>query len=147
MPKEIKAHVKEGGVVSLNKMWTRRHATKFNGVSYIIQKAAEACYTSEGKAQIQANIDYYLSNAKAIKDCFQKLGYTVYGGENSPYVWLKTPGDFSSWQFFDHLLENYQIVGTPGAGFGKCGEGFFRLTGFGSAENTKKAIARLEKGL
>lgn len=145
VPNEIRVHVKEGGTVSLNKMWTRRHATKFNGVSYITQKAAEACFGEEGKKQITENIDYYLNNANDIKNCFKKLKYTVYGGEHSPYVWLKTPKEFNSWQFFDYLLETYQIVGTPGSGFGKCGEGFFRLTGFGSAKNTAKAIARLKE--
>ncbi len=144
LPEQIRVHVKEGGTVSLNKMWTRRHATKFNGVSYITQKAAEACFTDEGKKQIEENINYYLKNATDIKNCFKELKYTVYGGDNSPYVWLKTPKEFTSWQFFDYLLENYQIVGTPGSGFGKCGEGFFRLTGFGSAENTAKAISRLK---
>lgn len=143
VPNEVRAHVKEGGTVSLNKMWTRRHATKFNGVSYITQKAAEACYSKAGKKQINENIAYYLKNVADIKQCFKSLGYTVYGGEHSPYVWLKTPKNMNSWQFFDYLLETYQIVGTPGSGFGNCGEGFFRLTGFGSAENTAKAIARL----
>ncbi len=147
VPNEIRCHVKEGGTVSLNKMWTRRHATKFNGVSYITQKAAESCYSENGKKQIQENIDYYMKNAEDIKNCFKELKYTVYGGKNSPYVWLKTPKEFNSWQFFDYLLENFQIVGTPGSGFGKCGEGYFRLTGFGSAENTKKAIERLKKGM
>ena len=145
VPEEIRAHVKEGGTVSLNKMWNRRHATKFNGVSYITQKAAEACYSDEGKKQIKNNIDYYLKNANDIKNCFKELKYSVYGGESSPYVWLKVPKEYTSWQFFDYLLENYQIVGTPGSGFGKCGEGYFRLTGFGSAENTAKAISRLKK--
>ena len=144
VPEEIRVHVKEGGTVSLNKMWTRRHATKFNGVSYITQKAAEACFSDEGKKQINANVDYYLNNVNDIKNCFKELGYNVYGAKNSPYVWLKTPKDMNSWQFFDYLLETYQIVGTPGSGFGKCGEGFFRLTGFGSAENTTKAIERLK---
>ncbi|MBN2879086.1 MAG: LL-diaminopimelate aminotransferase [Clostridia bacterium] len=146
VPNEIRCHVKEGGTVSLNKMWNRRHATKFNGVSYITQKAAEACYSTEGKAQIEENINYYLKNAEAIRNCFKELKYTVYGGKNSPYIWLKVPKEYTSWQFFDYLLENYQIVGTPGSGFGKCGEGYFRLTGFGSAENTAKAIARLKAG-
>jgi len=146
VPNEIRCHVKEGGTVSLNKMWNRRHATKFNGVSYITQKAAEACYSPDGKAQIEENINYYLKNAEAIRNCFKELKYTVYGGKNSPYIWLKVPKEYTSWQFFDYLLENYQIVGTPGSGFGKCGEGYFRLTGFGTAQNTAKAIARLKAG-
>ena len=116
VPKALKVHMKEGGTMSLNKMWNRRHATKFNGVSYIIQKAALACYSEEGKKQIDENIEYYRRNAQAIRDCFKSMGYDVYGGEDSPYVWLKTPGVMNSWQFFDHLLNDFQIVGTPGSG-------------------------------
>lgn len=145
VPKALKVHMKEGGIMSLNKMWNRRHATKFNGVSYIIQKGALACYSEEGKKQITENIEYYRKNAVAIRECFKSMGYEVYGGVDSPYVWLETPDGMTSWEFFDKLLNEYQIVGTPGSGFGKCGEGYFRLTGFGTHEKTQEAIARLTK--
>lgn len=145
VPKQVTAHIKEGGTVSLNKMWNRRQCTKFNGTPYIVQRGAEAIYTLEGKQEIDANIAYYLKNAAAIRACFESRGCRVYGGVNSPYIWLKTPEGMGSWEYFDYLLSEYNIVGTPGAGFGACGEGFFRLTGFGTAENTKKAIDRLMK--
>jgi len=145
VPKELKGRVRDGGLVSLHKMWTRRHSTKFNGVSYIIQKAALAVYSPEGKKQLKENMDYYLANARAIRECFAGLGYRAYGGTNSPYVWLKTPEGYDSWSFFDHLLADYNIVGTPGEGFGACGEGYFRLTGFGTKERTKEAIERLKR--
>lgn len=129
--------------VSLNSLWARRQATKFNGVSYITQKAAAAVYSPEGRKQVEDTIKFYLNNAKVIKDGLDKAGFTTYGGVNSPYVWLKTPNGMTSWEFFDYLLEEVQVVGTPGSGFGPAGEGFFRLTAFGSAENTKKAIERI----
>ena len=128
----------------LNAMWARRQATKFNGVSYITQCAAAACYTGEGKQQIRDIIAYYQKNAKTIYDGLQACGFTVYGAVNSPYVWLKTPDDMKSWDFFDLLLEKIQVVGTPGEGFGPSGEGYFRLTAFGSAENTEKAVERIK---
>jgi LL-diaminopimelate aminotransferase len=131
--------------VSLNKLWARRQGTKFNGVSYIIQRGAEAIYTEEGKKEVKETIDYYLENARLIKSALNDLGYTTYGGENAPYIWLKTKDGMTSWEFFDYLLENANIVGTPGSGFGDCGEGFFRLTAFGSRENTLRAIERLKK--
>lgn len=131
--------------VSLNKLWARRQGTKFNGVSYIIQRGAEAIYSDEGKKEIKETIDYYLENARLIKSALNDLGYTTYGGENAPYIWLKTKDGMTSWEFFDYLLENANIVGTPGSGFGDCGEGFFRLTAFGSRENTLRAIERLKK--
>ncbi len=146
VPRDIKARIKEGGTASLNKLWARRQATKFNGTAYIIQRAAEAIYTPEGQQQIKQNIAYYMRNAHDIRACFEGLGHTVFGGVNAPYIWLKIPEGFTSWQYFDNLLENYNIVGTPGSGFGSCGEGYFRLTGFGSRENTIKAIERLKKG-
>ena len=145
VPKGIRGRIKEGGTVSLNKMWARRHATKFNGVTYVIQRGAEACFSPEGQSEIQGHIDYYMANAKAIKACFKDMGYDVYGGTNSPYVWLKTPNSMDSWGFFDHLLNDFSIVGTPGSGFGSCGEGYFRLTGFGTKEKTAEAIARIKK--
>ena len=123
----------EVGGVKLNSLWARRQATKFNGVSYITQRAAEAVYSEEGKKQVQATIDYYLNNAKVIKNGLEAAGFTTYGGENSPYVWLKTPDGMTSWNFFDMLLNKVQVVGTPGSGFGPAGEGYFRLTAFGSA--------------
>lgn len=129
---------------SLNKMWLRRQTTKFNGVPYIVQKGAAAVFTPDGRAQIKENIDYYLGNAKIMADTLKELGIWFVGGENSPYIWLKCPNNMKSWDFFDYLLDNIQVVGTPGSGFGTNGEGFFRLTAFGSRENTKKAMERLK---
>lgn len=129
--------------VELNALWARRQATKFNGVSYITQRAAAACYTDTGKQQIRDTIAYYQKNAKVIYDGLRSCGFTVYGAVNSPYVWLKTPDGMKSWDFFDLLLNNIQVVGTPGEGFGPSGEGYFRLTSFGSAENTAKAVERI----
>jgi LL-diaminopimelate aminotransferase len=127
-------------------MWLRRQTTKFNGVPYIVQKAAAALYTPEGQEQINRIIDIYLENAKTIRKVFEEKGFRVWGGENSPYVWLKVPGGMTSWEFFDHLLDRYHIVGTPGSGFGNMGEGYFRLTGFGSPEKTAEAAERLRRG-
>lgn len=129
---------------SLNKMWLRRQTTKFNGVPYIVQKGAAAVFTADGRAQIKENIDYYLGNARIMADTLKELGIWFVGGENSPYIWLKCPNNMKSWDFFDYLLDNIQVVGTPGSGFGTNGEGFFRLTAFGSRENTKKAMERLK---
>ena len=130
--------------IELNGLWARRQATKFNGVSYITQRAAEACYSEEGKKQIRDIIAYYQKNAKTIYEGLKSCGFTVYGAKNSPYVWLKTPDNMGSWEFFDMLLNEIQVVGTPGEGFGPSGEGFFRLTAFGSAENTEKAVERIK---
>ena len=129
--------------VSLNKLWARRQSTKFNGVSYITQMGAAAVFTEEGECEIEENLNYYRRNAAIISDCLDKLGIWYTGGKNSPYIWLKCPNGMQSWEFFDYLLENAQVVGTPGSGFGKNGEGFFRLTAFGTEENTKKACARI----
>lgn len=129
--------------VSLNKLWNRRQTTKFNGVSYIIQRGAEATYTVEGKKAIRDNILYYKENAKIIKHGLEKIGIKAYGGINSPYIWLKTPNNMKSWEYFDLLLEKYNIVGTPGVGFGPSGEGYFRLTAFGDREKTIEAMERL----
>ena len=145
VPKELKGYTKSGEEVSINKLWNRRHCTKFNGVSYIIQRAAEAVYTKEGRKQIKENIDYYKENAKIIKQGLEEAGYTVYGGVNSPYVWLKLPDGMKSWDFFDKLLTEANVVGTPGVGFGPSGEGYFRLTGFGTKENTREAIRRIKE--
>ena len=145
IPKEVKGYTKSGDVVEYNKLWNRRTCTKFNGVSYIVQRATEATYTPEGKAQIKQNIDYYKENAKIIKDGLEEAGFEVYGAINSPYIWLKVPEGMNSWKFFDKLLEEVNIVGTPGSGFGPHGEGYFRLTAFGTKENTIKAIERIKK--
>ncbi len=144
IPKELKGYTESGEEVELNKLWNRRHCTKFNGVSYVTQRAAEAIYTEEGKRQVRENINYYKENAKIIKQGLEEAGYTVYGGINSPYVWLKLPDGMKSWDFFDKLLSEANVVGTPGVGFGPSGEGYFRLTGFGTKENTKEAIERIK---
>lgn len=144
VPKELKVYTKEGKEVSLNSLWNRRQCTKFNGVPYITQKAAEAIYTEEGQKQIKENIAYYQENAKLIKEGLQQAGYSVFGGTNAPYIWLKVPQGYTSWEFFDYLLETLNIVGTPGSGFGPSGEGYFRLTAFGSRENTIEAMERIK---
>ena len=131
--------------VSLNSLWARRHGTKFNRAPYIIQRAGEAVYSPEGKKQTKEQIAYYMNNAKIIREGLTNAGYTVFGGVNAPYIWLKTPDNMTSWDFFDYLLENLNIVGTPGSGFGPSGEGYFRLTAFGSLENTKEAMERIVK--
>lgn len=145
IPKALKGYTKEGKEVDLNQLWNRRTCTKFNGVSYMVQRAAEATYSEEGKKQIQENIKAYLENAKIIKHGLEEVGFTVYGGVNSPYVWLKVPNGMTSWEFFDKLLEEANVVGTPGSGFGTCGEGYFRLTAFGTKENTVEAIKRIQE--
>lgn len=145
VPKELMGYTKTGEKVSLNKLWNRRHTTKFNGVPYIIQRAAEACYSTEGKKQVKSTIDFYLNNARIIREGLSAQGLKVYGGINSPYIWVKTPKSMSSWGFFDYLLNDLNIVGTPGVGFGPSGEGYLRLTGFGSLENTEEAVSRLKK--
>lgn len=145
IPKELIAYTSKNEEVQLNKLWNRRHTTKFNGVPYIIQRAAEACYSLEGKKQIKETIDYYLHNAKLIRESLTAQGLKVYGGVNSPYIWVKTPNNMTSWEFFDYLLNELNIVGTPGVGFGPSGEGYLRLTAFGTLENTKEAITRLKK--
>lgn len=130
---------------SLNKLWLRRQTTKFNGVPYIIQRGAEAVFTEEGQKQIKENINYYLENAKIISETLSDLGIWFVGGKNSPYIWLKCPNNMTSWEFFDYLLENANVVGTPGEGFGKNGEGFFRLTCFGKREDTITAMRRISR--
>ncbi|MEA4853130.1 MAG: LL-diaminopimelate aminotransferase [Christensenella sp.] len=143
VPKELMGDDGHGGKVSLNAMWLRRHTTKFNGVSYIVQRGAAAIYTSEGKKQVEDTIRFYLENAAIIKHGLAEIGITSYGGVNSPYIWLKTPGGMKSWDFFDKLLYEANVIGTPGSGFGKSGEGYFRLTAFNTRENTQQAIERL----
>lgn len=130
---------------ALNKLWLRRQTTKFNGVPYIVQRGAEAVFTEEGLRQVKENISYYLDNARIIADTLTELGIWFTGGNNSPYIWLKCPKGMSSWDFFDLLLKDYNIVGTPGAGFGVNGEGYFRLTGFGSRDNVVKAMERMKR--
>ncbi|MCI8549007.1 MAG: LL-diaminopimelate aminotransferase [Lachnospiraceae bacterium] len=138
IPKDLKC-----GDVSLHGLWARRHGTKYNGAPYIIQRAGEAVYSEEGKAQLKAQVAYYMNNAKVIYEGLKSAGYTVSGGVNAPYIWLKTPGNMTSWEFFDYLLEKANVVGTPGSGFGPSGEGYFRLTAFGTYENTVRAIERI----
>ncbi|MHC4755103.1 MAG: LL-diaminopimelate aminotransferase [Planctomycetota bacterium] len=145
IPKELKAYTEAGEAVDVNPIWSRRHCTKFNGVSYITQCGAVAIYTEQGKKQTRDIIDIYMANAKLIRETLAKLGYTVFGGVNAPYIWLKTPNGMNSWDFFDHLLRNANIVGTPGSGFGAAGEGYFRLTAFGKPEQVKEALERIAK--
>lgn len=140
IPKDIKK-----GDVMLHSLWARRHGTKYNGAPYIVQRAGEACYSAEGKAELKEQVAYYMKNAGYIYNGLKNAGYTVFGGVNAPYVWLKTPDNMSSWDFFDKLLNEAGVVGTPGSGFGPSGEGYFRLTGFGTYENTVKAIERIQK--
>lgn len=145
VPKELTGYTKKEEKVSINKLWTRRQSTKSNGVSYITQRGAEAVYTEEAQKEIKENIKYYMKNSKIIKEGLEKIGFKTFGGENAPYVWLKISEGVTSWEFFDDLLENVGVVGTPGVGFGPSGEGYFRLTGFGTRENTEKAVARMQK--
>ena len=144
IPKEVSATTLKGERVFLNKLWHRRQCTKFNGTSYITQRGAEAVYSPEGKKQIRQTINYYMNNAKVIYDGLKAAGYSVSGGVNAPYIWLKTPDKMTSWEFFDYLLANANVVGTPGSGFGPSGEGYFRLTAFGTYENTVEAIERIK---
>ncbi len=147
VPKELIIESSNGEKVSLNKLWNRRQCTKFNGVSYITQRGAEAVYTEEGQKEIKENIKYYLDNAKIIREGLDEAGIKYYGGINSPYVWLKVPNNMKSWDFFDLLLEKANVVGTPGVGFGPSGEGYFRLTAFGERENTEEAMRRIKETL
>ena len=140
IPRELKC-----GEVSLHSLWARRHGTKYNGAPYIVQRAGEAVYSPDGKAQIKEQIAYYMKNAKYILEGLKDAGYAVSGGVNSPYIWLKAPNGMTSWEFFDYLLENANVVGTPGSGFGPSGETYFRLTAFGSYENTVEAVERIRK--
>ena len=144
-PKELKIKASNGEEISINTLWNRRQTTKFNGVSYPVQKAAASIYTPEGQKEIQENIEYYSKDAETIREAFIKIGLNTYGGVNSPYVWVKTPEGVSSWDFFDILLNEANVVGTPGAGFGPSGEGYLRLTAFNTHENTKEAMDRISK--
>jgi len=147
IPKELKAFTTDGAEVGLNRLWYRRQATKFNGVSYIVQRGAEAVYSEAGQKQVKETIAYYLTNAAIIKSGLESIGIQVYGGVNAPYIWMKTPNGMDSWVFFDKLIKEANIVGTPGVGFGPSGQGYFRLTAFGSAGNTKAAVERFKTKL
>ena len=147
VPKDVMGRTASGERVPLNGLWMRRQSTKFNAVPYVIQKGAAAIYTEEGQAQVKALVDFYMENARIIRAGLQAAGLTVYGGENAPYIWLKTPAGLSSWDFFDKLLNEAHVVGTPGSGFGPSGEGYFRLTAFGSRAQTEEAIERIKTRL
>ena len=147
VPKTLKGRTQSGEDVEIYKLWNRRHTTKFNGVSYITQAGAAAIYTDEGRQQIKATIDHYMTNAKIVRESLTALGMKVYGGVNAPYVWLKTPAGTTSWQFFDQLLNQCHVVGTPGSGFGASGEGYLRLSAFNSRENVNEAMKRIKEQL
>jgi LL-diaminopimelate aminotransferase len=147
VPKELQGRSASGETVSINSLWVRRQSTKFNGVAYVIQRAAAATYTAEGKKQVTALVDYYMENARIIREGLESAGLTVYGARNAPYIWVKTPGGLSSWDFFDKLLNEAHVVGTPGAGFGPSGEGYFRLTAFGARTSTEEAVDRIKTRL
>lgn len=143
VPKGLKGKTKDGQEVELWGLWNRRQSTKFNGVSYIVQRGAEAVYSPEGRAQTKALVDFYMENARIIREQLTSAGIQVYGGENAPYVWVKTPNGLSSWDFFDKLLQTCHVVGTPGSGFGAAGEGYFRISAFNSRENVEEAMKRI----
>ena len=145
VPKELAAYTKAGQVVELNPIWKRRHCTKFNGVSYITQKGAAAVYSPKGKKQVKDTIGLYMANADMMRNALTAQGYQVFGGENAPYIWLKTPAGVDSWTFFDTLLKRANVVGTPGAGFGAAGEGYFRLSAFNNPDKVKEAMERISK--
>jgi LL-diaminopimelate aminotransferase len=145
VPKQLKAYTKDGRAVEVNPLWNRRHTTKFNGASYISQAAAAAIYTPEGKKQTRQIIDIYMSNAALIRESLTTLGYKVYGGINAPYLWVKTPEGFGSWDFFDRLLQKANVVVTPGAGFGPAGEGYIRISAFATPENVREAMKRFAR--
>ena len=147
VPKEVQGRSASGEPVSLNALWLRRQSTKFNGVPYIVQRGAAAVYTAEGQKQVRAIIDYYMDNARVIREGLESAGLTVYGGRNAPYIWIKTPPGLDSWAFFDKLLDEAHVVGTPGAGFGPSGEGYFRLTAFAAKEQTHEAVDRIKTRL
>ena len=145
VPKELTAATLEGERIPLNRMWNRRQCTKFNGTSYITQRGAEAIYTPEGKEQVRATINYYMTNAKIMKEGLESTGLKVFGGENAPYLWVKTPNGIGSWKFFEQMLYEANVVGTPGVGFGPSGEGYIRLTAFGEREDCEEAMKRIKK--
>jgi len=147
IPKTLMGKTSAGEPVSIHQLWSRRHSTKFNGASYVVQKGAAAAYTDQGKSQIRELIDFYLENARLLREGLESVGIEVYGGVNAPYVWLKTPGSGTSWDFFDQLLEKAHLVGTPGSGFGASGEGYFRLSAFNSRANIEAAVQRFQKAV
>ena len=147
LPKTVTGKAADGSRQALNPLWNRRHTTKFNGTAYIIQRGAEAIFTPEGRDQVKEMIGYYMENARIIREGLTAAGVTAFGGINAPYIWLKTPDNMPSWDFFDKLLNDVHIVGTPGAGFGPCGEGYFRLTSFGNREKTIEAVDRIRNSL
>ena len=145
VPEQLTATTTSGEKIALNRLWNRRQCTKFNGVSYPVQRAAAAVYSDEGWAQVQETISFYMENARLIREGLSSAGITCYGGVNAPYIWLKTPEGMKSWDFFDKLLNECHVVGTPGSGFGPSGEGYFRLSAFGSRENVQEAIRRIQQ--
>ncbi len=145
VPRSVTGRTSSGERVELHRLWNRRQSTKFNGVAYIVQRGAEAAYSPEGKRQVRQLVDFYLENARLLREGLQQAGFRVYGGVNAPYVWLKTPNGLSSWDFFDLLLEQAHLVGTPGSGFGSAGEGYFRLSAFNSRENVEEAVDRIKR--
>jgi len=145
IPEELQGRDSKGDLVPVRQLWSRRTNTKFNGIAYPVQRGAEAIYSEEGRKEVQANVDYYMANAKLIREGLGRAGFTTFGGVNAPYVWLKTPAGLDSWQFFDALIEKANVVGTPGSGFGACGEGYFRLSAFGIREKVEEAIERITK--
>lgn len=147
VPEQLSATTAGGEKVSLHQLWNRRQSTKFNGASYIVQKGAAAAYTTEGRGEMQALIDFYMTNAGLLLDGLKSVGITAFGGVNAPYVWLKTPGGLTSWEFFDQLLSRAHLVGTPGSGFGAAGEGYFRLSAFNSRANVEEALDRIRRVL
>jgi LL-diaminopimelate aminotransferase len=147
VPKEAQGRDAAGNPVSLNALWLRRQSTKFNGVPYIVQRGAAAIYSDEGRQQVRSLVDYYMENAAIIREGLETLGLSVYGGRNAPYIWVKTPHGLTSWEFFDRLLNEANVVGTPGSGFGPTGEGYFRLTAFGGREQTEEAVERIRTRL
>jgi LL-diaminopimelate aminotransferase len=147
VPRSLVAEGADGSKVELHRLWSRRHSTKFNGASYVVQRGAEACYTPQGNQQIRQLIDFYRANAARLREGLAALGLKVFGGVDAPYVWLKTPDGVKSWEFFDRLLATAHVVGTPGSGFGPSGEGYFRLSAFNSRENVEEALSRLRRVL
>jgi LL-diaminopimelate aminotransferase len=145
VPKQLMGTTPTGEKVSIHQLWNRRQSTKFNGASYIVQKGAAAAYTDEGKAEMRGLIDFYMTNAKLLREGLEKVGIRVFGGVNAPYVWIKTPNNLGSWEFFDLLLSKAHVVGTPGSGFGAAGEGYFRLSAFNSRQNVEEALGRIHK--
>jgi len=145
VPTSLVASAADGAKVELHRLWSRRHSTKFNGASYVVQRGAEACYTLQGKQQVRALIDFYRSNAARLREGLAAIGLKVFGGVDAPYVWLKTPDGLKSWDFFDRLLASAHVVGTPGSGFGPSGDGYFRLSAFNSRENVEEAVSRLRR--